>query len=163
MVKYVLNQHVIDAPVKAGRWSPLMSYVPGALGASLTGNHFVAVLSVGLLFVLYGLARIFNSPSLYRYGRVVSLPARIAWFILVILQLDSIKDALNVIGFIIALGAFVVDLILGDLATVLDYRYTCNYEVIRILPNRVFICKRKGAAHYEDEFGSRGEVHEWLT
>lgn len=54
-------------------------------------------------------------------------------------------------------------LLAGDGSSLAAYRFTCRYEVFRELSERVFVCRRHGAAHLEDAFGERGEVDECVT
>merc|ERR1719203_2418920 len=72
-------------------------------------------------------------------------------------------NALALIGFCAAIGLMIVDFFSGDLQTLMWYRLNCSYEIIKILPNRVFICRRHGASHQEDVFGTRGRVAESIT
>merc|ERR1719223_14248 len=39
----------------------------------------------------------------------------------------------------------------------------CSYEVLMPLPNRIFICRRHGAAHSRDVYGSCLPVNEKIT
>merc|ERR1711953_1631864 len=40
---------------------------------------------------------------------------------------------------------------MGDFGNVMGYRYTCSYEIVRRLPNRVFVVRQKGGDVGSDE------------
>jgi len=157
MMSRVLAERCIDAPVGAGRWSPVMSSVPMALATCLMGDLALAVSGILLVFAVYYITASTNTPSLYRYTRPISLPAR-ACFVCILLLRVQFSDVVAIIGLVVAIAAFLNDLLMGDLKAVQNYRHMCSYEILRVLPKRVFVCRRNGAAHLEDEFGSRGVV-----
>merc|ERR1712151_839413 len=67
------------------------------------------------------------------------------------------------VGFIIAIILAAVDFIAGDLNELRNYKLVCSYEIFDILSERIYVCRRKGAQHLEEVYGSRGIVNELIT
>jgi len=162
MLKMALSERCIDAPIDAGRWSPIMCFAWTTLATSLTGNYIIVVPAVFCFFALYLLSQLANAPGWYKYERIVSLPLRLAFLGLVFWQVST-SDVVAVIGTVLVVLLSAVDFALGDLSQLLSYRHLCAYEVLSMLPNRVLICQRRGAAHFEDTFGDRGLVPEAIS
>merc|ERR1740123_2045900 len=95
-----------------------------------------------------------NIPERYWYVRLWSLPMRVSFLGVIAWRLLAAEsNAMAFIAFLACMALYAVDFVLGDLSAVQNYRHHCSYEVIRILPNRVILCKRHGAAHYAEENG----------
>mmetsp|Transcript_60747 Transcript_60747/g.130503 ORF Transcript_60747/g.130503 Transcript_60747/m.130503 type:complete len:365 (+) Transcript_60747:69-1163(+) len=167
MMEEVLEQRCIDAPVSGGRWSPLKSWAALALATPLLGDRLVTMLALGVLFVLFFCSRGLNHPGGYFWLRPTTLPFRLAFFGYLCYWLTGPgSDDMNfgvMVGFLLVLMIFLIDVIIGDVAVVTQYKFTCNYTVVRTLPNRVCICRRHGACSTEDYFGSRGQVDECVS
>jgi len=67
------------------------------------------------------------------------------------------------LGFVVALMFGFAEIILGDGSALCAYRLHCSYEVIRPLPNRIFVCRRLGAAHSGEVLGKSLPVNEKIT
>jgi len=162
MLEMALSERCIDAPMDAGRWSPVMCFAWTALATSLTGNYFIVVPAIVCFALLYLLSKLSNSPGWYKYERIVSFPLRFAFLAFVFMQVDT-SDAVAVIGAALVVLFSAIDVIWGDISQLFAYRHLCAYDVLSVLPNRVLICQRRGAAHLEDTFGDRGLVPEAIT
>merc|ERR1719282_268218 len=81
MIKRLLAERCIDAPINAGRWSPLMSYIPMAIGISLAQNFIISSAAIFTLVLLYMITVFSNSFEVYRVCRLCCLPVRIAFFV----------------------------------------------------------------------------------
>lgn len=145
MVRHVMSHPCIDIPDNCGRWSPAMSYALICMWASITGDWVFLAVSCLAFVMLAVLSTMMNNPFVYRYCRVASLPIRVGYLIFICLR-ARMNNPLSAVGFVFCLLGFICDLFFGDLATFLYYKYTCTYEIIRKLPNRVFVCRRHGAA-----------------
>lgn len=163
MVTAALSARCIDVHnISAGRWSPLMCYGPMVLLTCLTGDMFTVIPGVLTVMVLYIGSQATNKPGYYRYARLMVLPFRIAFLVVMIMRMMQ-ASFVSIFGFVAALVLILVDFIAGDLQSLMWYRLNCSYEIIKILPNRVFICRRNGASHQEECFGARGRVAESIT
>mmetsp|Transcript_34637 Transcript_34637/g.78309 ORF Transcript_34637/g.78309 Transcript_34637/m.78309 type:complete len:383 (+) Transcript_34637:147-1295(+) len=161
IISQVLSEPCIDAPVSGGRWSPLACNALMVLATCLTGDIYIVAPGNILILVLYFITWYSNNPARYRYCRLLALPPRLIFVGFLLLQFHA--DALSVIGVILALLVFFVDL-LGDVDTVHTYGYHCSYEIVRSLPNRVFVCKRSGAASLDEDLSpDRAVVSELVS
>lgn len=163
MLKYVLAQSCIDAPVLAGRWSPVMAYVPLLLAASLTGEQTYVVTGLVLLVVLYMLTTFLNSPKAYQFIRLISLPLRLGYAGYTLATLFTIKygtglGVLSLAGCLMSFTCHCFDFVAGDLQQLTSASLLCTYDIVRTLPNRVFVLRRKGALLTEVKFGEAGDV-----
>lgn len=163
MVTAALSVRCIDVHnLKAGRWSPIMCYGPIVLICCLTGDMFLVIPGVFTVIILFIVSRVMNNPQYYRYVRLALLPIR-TFFMAFFLMRLQMNNAMALFFSCLAMGLMIIDFFAGDLQTLLWYRLNCSYEIIKILPNRVFICRRHGASHQEEVFGSRGTVAESIT
>mmetsp|Transcript_41975 Transcript_41975/g.96383 ORF Transcript_41975/g.96383 Transcript_41975/m.96383 type:complete len:474 (+) Transcript_41975:53-1474(+) len=144
MLKHVLSSSCIDVDVSAGRWAPTMCYAPVALGAAFAGDMTFTTLASLMLIAMAFITRVMNHPAVYRYSRPVTLPIRVGFLIYTCILLPG--EFQEVLAHTLAVICALVDLVLGDLMMVLQYRHTCYYTVIRMLGQRVYVCRRHGAA-----------------
>jgi hypothetical protein len=134
-----------------------------------------AMMAIAMLLFILFIQWIMNSPELYRWPRPAHLPARLVLAYVIIARMGASSDArandpeggggggASVLGFILALICCFLEIIVGDGGALLAYRLHCSYEVIRPLPNRIFVCRRHGAAHSQD-FGEKFiHVNEKIT
>jgi len=168
MIRHVLSLHCIDAAVSGGRWAPIMLYVPMILFLSIAADLAAAVAAIVNLTLILFLQWIFNTPELYRWARPVTLFQRLVLLIYLIGRMgvksgEEGAGATVTVGFVIALMICVLEILLGDGSAVSAYRLHCSYEVLRPLPNRIFVCRRKGAAHSEETVGRSEPVCEKIT
>lgn len=164
MLVQVLEQRCIDAPVSAGRWSPVMCHGPMVLVLAFAGDLSLALVGAFYFVTMFYIGVVSNNPEWYRYTRVLSAPMRLAFLALIFWRFGSSEaNALAVLSYIVVSALYLMDFIVGDVSAILNFRHHCHYEIIKTLPNRVVVCKRHGAAHYEDSFGSRGSVPEVVS
>jgi len=166
MVKRALQHRCIDAPVSGGRWSPVMALIPIAIAVSLWDNMVLLVPTLGMVLAGQSLSHSMNTAPYYRLTRLATFLPRFIWYIVLLVSflMDVGRHSgLAILGFLFALGAVAYDVIEGDVAALRTFQLHCSYEVISVLPKRVFICKRSGAAWTEDLFGSRGQMPECIS
>jgi len=157
MLKDVLSQFCID--IEGGsRYSPLMLYAPMGFACVLAQDNNLAHAAVLLLFLIFAISRGMNSMKLYRYARTTTLLLRLGFMALVILRMDF-KDSFRTFGYLLALAMCAVDLLWGDLRLLTSFRLHCHYEVIRIFPNRVALCRRVGGS-YSNSSDYKKPVHQ---
>jgi hypothetical protein len=165
MIKSVLKMSCVDAFVSGGKWAPVLLHIPMLFFLSLSCD--VACAFVGIFVVLITLTLTFamNIPYWYRFCRVFSFPLRLTLLIFIVGSMASAEDigGMQIIGYILGAVTCIVDLLVGDVGFLLSQRLLCTYEVIKTLPNRLFICRRHGAAHSRDIIGKSLPVNEKLT
>jgi len=162
MIQAVLAEKCIDAPISAGRWSPLLCHVPAVLGFCMTGDIVLILPGLCLISLQY-LTVASNIPEVYRFSRLLMLPVRLVLMGILFWRFQ-VEGPLSLLGLLIGVFAFVIDFGFGDFGgNVLGYRFTCSYDIVKSLPNRVFICRRNGASQYEESFGKRGQVPECVS
>eukprot|EP00435_Cladocopium_sp_Y103_P021897 s2539_g5.t1 len=166
VIREILNFMCIDADLSAGRWSPLVALLPASFCCALTCDELSVGGAVVLTWIMQRAGMMLNSPERYKELRFWLLLPRLTWMAFVIWRAVSwIPDAvpLNIIGLIGTLIFCLLDLFYGDKETFAKYRLSCSYEILKTLPNRVFVCRRVGAADLETLFGARGHVHQNIT
>lgn len=154
MIKYVLSQSVIDAPVSGGRWSPITFHAPLLIFLCITGDLLLILGATFVLVMILAIGWHFNTPELYRWTRAATLPFRLALLALLILRMQQdemtgASKAGSLFGFLIGCACVCLEILIGDLSALASVRLHCSYTVLRSLPNRVFICQRVGAAGSE--------------
>lgn len=164
VLRHVLSQRCIDAPINGGRSSPLMYFVPLAIGSCLTGSLTLIVVTLVMLGLLVGIAQACSSPEHYRSARLWTSPLRVGYVGLVLGLLDT-SSFLAIAGYIINLLLMLADFVTGDLAALQAYKLHCTYDIVKVLPGaiRIAVCHREGAFQWEDLFGSRGFIDEDVT
>lgn len=156
-MKFVLNLQAVDAPIATGLPSPLLYYVPGAIGASLTNNFPLVMLMLALIGVLLYISKVSNTWLHYRKSRFYSLPLRLI-FLGVVAFFTKFSTFMSSIGYLLMYGAVLGDLFTGDFMYFWHFGMACRYEVISNRSSRIFVCRRIGAYRWEDYFGFRGAV-----
>jgi hypothetical protein len=146
MLKEVLGQYCIDIPGGC-RFSPLMWYAPVGFACALAQDNNLAHAAVLVLFFIFGLSRAMNTMRLYRYLRIATLPVRAGFVALVILRMSSVTAIVRILGYVLVLLICGCDLYFGDLRMLATYRLHCHYEILRIYPNRVVLCRRVGGSY----------------
>lgn len=146
MLKEVLGQYCID--IDGGcRFSPLMWYAPVGFACALAQDNNLAHAAVLVLFFIFGLSRAMNTMRLYRYHRIATLPVRAGFVALVILRMSSVTAIVRILGYLLVLIICGCDLYYGDVRMLATYRLHCHYEILRIYPNRVVLCRRVGGSY----------------
>lgn len=161
-IRRVLSATCIDADISSGRWSPLIFMIPGSFCAACTNDEITAVIGVFMVWFMQRSGMNYNTPESYRELRFWLLLPRIAWLVFVAIRSIFWLATANLINILSLVGIFAcvfLDIWFGDKEVIAGYKFNCHYEVVKVLPNRVFIVRRKGAADTENIFGSRGRVH----
>ncbi|CAJ1345738.1 unnamed protein product [Effrenium voratum] len=166
VIREVLKYSCIDADISAGRWSPLVAIIPASFCCAVTCDELSVGAVVILAWIMQRAGMLLNNPDRYKELRGWLLLPRLAWVAFIIYRAFLwLPDAavLNVIGLVGSLLFVLLDLFFGDREVMNKYRLNCFYEIVKILPNRIFVCRRKGAADLENLFGGRGRVHQNVT
>lgn len=143
VIKEALEVSCLDnIKISGGRWSPLMLNVIMGMTTSLTGNTLLVCAAMIHNFVVAAICLFLNSPMAYKWVRVVTLPVRLSFLILLVLMFP-VNSSLAVVGSILSLLVIVADLV-GDIQAVLNIRNWCTYTVIKFLSSDVFVCERAG-------------------
>lgn len=145
-----LQRKCIDSPGNTGgRWSPMMSYTFMLPMVSFTGD-LLLMLGCAFVFMLTLLVAVnMNSPAHYRLARVMTLPVR-ATFLVALLGNLQITELLgknlyiSIFALIGSIACALYDLCSGDISFLLSFSQMCWFEVIRELPNRVYVCRCRG-------------------
>mmetsp|Transcript_15778 Transcript_15778/g.34505 ORF Transcript_15778/g.34505 Transcript_15778/m.34505 type:complete len:479 (+) Transcript_15778:164-1600(+) len=162
MVMEALNTPGIDIDVSAGRWSPIMCYCPIVLALSITGDLTVMLAGIFLVLALQFLGAQMNQPAYYSYLRPATLPLRVGYAAILGIQISAFS-ALAIFVVVVAYLVMLGDIFCGDFPQWYYYGLNCRYEIVKALPERVFICKRIGGVITEDLMGMRPKVAEALT
>jgi len=169
MIRWVLSMYCIDAEIRtAGTWAPIMLYIPMILFLSLAADVTVTVLAILSLVINIFIQSVTNTPELYRYARIATFPFRIATLAVIIIRMgakgeEENTSPVNSLGFVGALIMCLLEILIGDLGALVAARYLCNYEILRVIPNRIYVCRRHGAAHSQEIFGDVVPVSERIT
>mmetsp|Transcript_111428 Transcript_111428/g.240068 ORF Transcript_111428/g.240068 Transcript_111428/m.240068 type:complete len:322 (+) Transcript_111428:95-1060(+) len=142
VLQHVLNHRTVDLELWAGRFSPLMVYAPMMLLLALTGDIYAVLAGLIVNWLLWLIATSTNTPVMHRYHRVFSFPLRAAFLVFILLRFGAATEGLGILAFVLCIVAMLSEMLCGDVRTILSYRLECTYEIVRVLPNRVFICRR---------------------
>jgi hypothetical protein len=142
-----------------------MFYAPMLILMSLCKDLFAVLGGVATMLGCLAAAHLMNTPDWYRKIRLVTWIFRAAFFFFTFgrMNVQTGGTAMNGLGFAFALIFTVLEMCVGDCGAICAYRMHCSYEVKRVLPNRIFICSRDGAAHSQDIFGPRAPPDEKIT
>ncbi|CAK9093867.1 unnamed protein product [Durusdinium trenchii] len=152
----ILSLECIDVDVNTGRHSPLFAWLVSSSFLACTGDSALVVMMLVTTFFMCIITYSFNTPERYDYIRVSLLPVRVAVSVGIALQSNQLSQYISVLIFsYLSIFVLVIDFILGDLFLLWAYRFQCSYRVLDILPARVFLCAREGAAHLDDVLGHR--------
>eukprot|EP00927_Polykrikos_kofoidii_P066408 TRINITY_DN62008_c0_g1_i1.p1 TRINITY_DN62008_c0_g1~~TRINITY_DN62008_c0_g1_i1.p1 ORF type:complete len:404 (+),score=81.81 TRINITY_DN62008_c0_g1_i1:52-1212(+) len=146
LLRDALVEWCIDARVNAGQWSPTLIYILLGFVATISGDRFYTAVALLECVFLYLAASMMNEPDWYRFERIVTMPSRLAFFIYTIIRMFMAQTGLVAIGTALCALLMILDAIFGDGMMLVNYKLTCKYEIVRELPNRLFVCQRIGAA-----------------
>mmetsp|Transcript_57627 Transcript_57627/g.146530 ORF Transcript_57627/g.146530 Transcript_57627/m.146530 type:complete len:371 (-) Transcript_57627:93-1205(-) len=165
MVKQALKHRCIDAPISAGRWSPVMCFIPMCVAVSFTDNSLLLLPCLFMMIAGQSLSNTMNTAPYYRFLRPATFVPRLLFYVAMILVFAFQESPGNValLAFVIAMVAASVDLMKGDFEALRWFGLHCRYDVVKVLPSRVFACRRVGACYSEDIFGSRPKVDEVVS
>lgn len=155
-----LAYRCVDRPVSGGLWSPTMVYFPLVPLTLLADDSSVFLFAAFILFFSLLVGIFSNSHTYYWWARCISLPARLAFMVLVLVR--SSGGAIQLLGYMITLFGALLDLILGDLMAFNSMKMQCSYDVLKTLPNQVLVCHRIGLRDRMAEGQSRQALPEKL-
>lgn len=161
----VLSRTVIDCKVIAGRWSSACCSFPATFFAIFAADMVLAWMCGVISAFNVAVSKLTNTPGLFRRSRAISFPFRLAFLILVFVRLAerAERGAVVILSFLVIIGFLLTDLIAGDLMKLLGHQAQCKYEVLDVLPGRIFICKRFGAAFVKDPDLDGREISQAIT
>lgn len=137
-----LSARVCDIEVADGLWSPAMIYAP-LFPFSLLSGDFTVFYFAGFIFFASLLISLFcNSSRHVAHERAILFPARLIFLVVTLTKIQG--EALQLLGYVVIILACLFDHIRGDLQVFASMRYRCSYEIIKSLPNQVFVCWRIG-------------------
>lgn len=144
-----LGTRCIDAPFRSGRWSPMMFYTPTLPLVLLTSDTLILVFGLLLVGLTLLTSVVTNTYDWYRIDRLLTFPFRVIYLVFVFSRVfvsAAVErgEFMSILGFIIVISISIVELFLGDVQIMRSLRYHCTYDIIRSLPNQVFVCRRKG-------------------
>jgi hypothetical protein len=166
MLKKAISYNCNNVPGNMGLWSPVMAYAPMSLVATLTGDKSLVVLAVAVTVLCFVVSVMSNCASLYLRARHIMIPPRAAFAVFLALRFQLVESVFGTVAYLAVWAFVLVDVLYGDLQRLSVFKYSCHYEIMQALPNRVFVCKRHGVAHNEGYFRRmfiRGEVDSDLT
>lgn len=166
MLRQALDHICVDASVSAGRWSPLISYVPLTFCMAMTGDNLLVLVPLIMVGLLHAATNVANTVQWYKWLRPATFPFRFALFAFLVVRLATgFQDlqGISSLGLILALLVAMVDFAVGDGSMIFALRLQCCYEIMQVLPQRLFICQRKGACDLETLCGKRGAVSEMVS
>lgn len=166
MMRVALANNCIDAPTSAGRWSPVMTLTPFAVGVALTDDMIMLLFSLIIVLFVQLASQWTNSGKWYRHLRPITLLPRSALYLVILARFGmsfGSGNGMNLLGYLVAVIMLVVDLLVGDLAVLRSIQLHARWHMTHRLPGGIFICNRAGAAWYEDVYGDRGIVAEEVS
>jgi len=153
ILQRVLEETHIDATASGGKWSSAIAYAPAAFIACLTADPMTSLSLATFTSFLLIASVLSNSPGHYRLSRAFMVLPRIFFMIFVFSRMMSLEKggsgSFHTLAFVLILFCVFADFY-GDWQQLWSNGITCTYKVMKILPNRLFICRREGAAFLED-------------
>jgi len=150
MDRVLAENTVDDARIRAGRWSPSLCYTPIAFISCLTADMITVYFSILMCVGLIGTAMLANSPRWYGWVRLQTSPLRLVYFGLIVIRMTSGASGFIVFAYVLIILLMLADFS-GDYMALMASGSHAKYKVIRILPSRVFVARRSGAAFLEDD------------
>lgn len=153
-LEFRCNDHEVQ---HGGEWSPALLHAPALFLAVVTADPAVCILGFFHLLWIILVDVMTNSAYRYAYARVFTWPVRMVYFIFLITRMAASEQLTAVLG---SLGLVLVclgDFILGDVQSLRAHRLKTYYEVLRVLPNQVVVCRKandiRGYLHKEEITG----------
>eukprot|EP00932_Pfiesteria_piscicida_P015878 SRR837773.2885.p2 GENE.SRR837773.2885~~SRR837773.2885.p2 ORF type:complete len:260 (-),score=76.70 SRR837773.2885:35-724(-) len=143
-----------------------MCLVPMAMLISLVDDMMLLAPVLFMVIVGQNLSNSMNSVHYYKGMRWVTLLPRMGYYCFLLSRFGATIGSisgLGIIGYLGAIACMIVDVVFGDLVALRSIGLYCRYEVITACPQRVFVCRRVGAAWIEEAFGHRGVVNEKVS
>jgi len=137
-----LAERCVDVNIPMGLWSPAMVYIPLCPFSLLADDQdlmiFTAVVAVFSLL----LSQWTNDHIYYWYARLMQLPARLAYLIFTLARIQG--GSIQMVGYLGCVFACLYDIFRGDVVMLGAMGHQAHYEVVKSLPNQVFVCLRQG-------------------
>lgn len=133
----------MDCNEKSGLWSPVMLQLPLVPVTLLTGNNIVFLISAIFALACLVISYFTNTYKAYWLNRAITSPFRFVYLVILLANM-KVDDIFTIVGFGVPIFACCLDFYLGDWQTLMSARFYCHYEVIKHLPNQVFLCRRHG-------------------
>lgn len=143
-----LNERCVDTEAH-GMWSPAMMYAVLAPVTLLCSDSGIFMFAFFIFFESLLVSVALNTHKFYWWARPITFPSRLFFLIFILAKIGGTSTQL--FGFAITLLAVLCDLLRGDLALVFNMRYNCSYDVVRQLPNQIFVCSRQGDIYLSEE------------
>jgi len=165
IMQTVLRHKVIDADKHAGRWSPAICSAPSAFVSIFIADFGMAFACILMTFFNLASSSLSNSPRFFGISRWLTLFPRIVFFFFMLARMFQFtsEGAIVILCFLVILGLLCVDFLAGDLQAVWGIGWRCHYEVIRLLPSRIFVCRKMGAAFLTDTDSNAREISQLVT
>jgi len=136
-----LNERCVDTEAH-GMWSPAMMYAVLAPITLLCSDSGIFMFACFIFFESLLISVALNTHTFYWWARPILFPSRLFFLIFILTKIGG--TSMQLCGYAMTLLAVLCDLIRGDLALLRNMRYNCSYEVVRQLPNQIFVCLRQG-------------------
>jgi hypothetical protein len=153
IIEDVLSQKAVDTPLAAaGRWSPTLCYFPVGIASIGTADWTTVLITIIVIVFNLLVSVMSNSPGFFRKSRPISFGPRLGFFFFILARVFTLasKGGMVVLSCVVMLGIMSFDFIAGDYQAFVGVAFLCNYTVLRRLPNRLFVCRKNGAAFLED-------------
>jgi hypothetical protein len=134
-----LVERCADTSNALGLWSPAMVYAPLLPFTLLCGDYPVFWFAAFCCFQCLLISVAANEHTLYFWARPIMLPARLLFLFFLLSRIQG--SSIQLCGYALTIFGVLLDLIMGDAVWLNSGRYYCGYEVLRILPNQLFVCK----------------------
>lgn len=163
VMERVLDHQVVDANLAIGQWSPAVCYAPVALVSVFSGDSLTSFVCIAAAVFNIVVAAGANTPRFFHWVRPITAVPRFVFFFFICVRLGQIagEGAGAILSCLVIIVLLLVDFFRGDIPAISGAGNHCNYRVVRVLPNRIFVCCRNGAAFLEDK--DRGKVHECIS
>jgi len=137
-----LNERCVDIPISSGLWCPAMVYAPLVPLTLLADDTTVTIVALFIFFLSLIVSVMTNNHHFFFYARPILLLPRFGFFVFTLIRING--GTFQIFGYVLTLFLVLFDLIRGDWNLFSSMRYHCSYEVVRTLPNQIFVCWRVG-------------------
>lgn len=161
MIGKVLGEKVVDIPVATGERSPLLFWMPIIFLMGMTGDQNLVSFSLVSTMLIYAVTHTFNTPKKFTEVRKRLLPLRLAsvgFFAWRFLAFPENQEYMPMVCILLSIVIIALDFFTGDMRVLKNVRFLASYSIIAELPNRIYLCKRHGAAHFQDVVGEREKI-----
>lgn len=153
-----LRERCVDLPTTGGLWSPAMVYLPLLPLTLIADDSTVFSFSAFVLAFTLIVSIAANGHRFYWWSRFMSLPARLAFVAVVLSRIQG--GTMQLLGYLLTVFGALIDLGFGDLAAFLAMKHQCSFNVLKTLPNQVYVCGRFG---HVDGMEKRRPIPEKIT